>query len=124
MPGVQRNWNYYTYASDDGTTYNIRAAVEWAAVAAHGLAARTNGAPRYIASRQQAPRKFIYRDTTTGRSTSGPVGTTTAYNAAAIGDTEDFNIPGLATVVSYTLAKKVGEKVPTTLVGTQLPDHA
>jgi hypothetical protein len=124
MPGVQRNWNYYTYVSDDGTTYNIRAAVEWAAIAAHALAARTDGAPRYIASKQQQPRRVIYRDTTTGRSTQGPIGTAAGYAAIGIGDTEDFSVPGLATAVSYTAAKKVAERVPTTLVGTQLPDHA
>jgi hypothetical protein len=124
MPGVQRNWNYYTYVSSDGTTYNIRAAVEWAAIAAHGLAARTPGAPRFMATRQKAPRKFTYRDVTTGRSRQGPVGTSAAFDAAALDDTEDFNIPGLATVVEHILVKKIGEKVPVTLVGTQLADHA
>lgn len=121
---TQRNWNYFTYVSDDGTTYNIRAAVEWAAVAAHGLAARTAGAPRYIASKQQSPRKFIYRDPTTGRSTQGPVGTAAAYTAATQGDTEDFPVPGNALPVTYELVKQVPERVPTTIVGTQLPDHA
>jgi hypothetical protein len=124
MPGVQRNWNYFTYDSDDGTSYNIRADVEWAAVGAHGLAARTNGAPRLIASRQQSPRRLIYRDTTTGRTKVGPVGTAAAYAAANIGDTEDFAVAGLATAVTYTIAKKVPERIPTTLVGTQLVDHA
>lgn len=120
---TQRNWNYYTYVSDDGTTYNIRAAAEWAGVAAHGLDARTNGAPRYIASKQQQPRRVIYRDTTTGRSVQGPVGTAADYAAIAIGDTEDFFVPGNALAVTYTAVKKVGERVPTTIVGTQLPDH-
>lgn len=124
MPATQRNWNYYTYESDDGTTYNIRAAVEWAAVAAHGLAARTNGAPRFIASKSQTPRKFIYRDATTGRSASGPVGTSAAYTAATLGDDATIVVPGLATGVTYDLVKKVPEKVPTTIVGTQLVDHA
>lgn len=124
MPATQRNWNYYTYVSDDGTTYNIRAAVEWAAVAAHGLAARTNGAPRYIASKQQQPRRVIYRDSTTGRSTQGPIGTSAAYTAIALGDTEDFMVPGLATAVSYAAVKKVAERVPVTIVGPQLADHA
>ena len=124
MPGVQRNWNYYTYVSGDGTTYNLRAAVEWAAIAAHGLAARTNGAPRLIPSGQQQPRKFKYIDVTTGRTRQGPVGTAAAFAAAALGDSEDFNIPGLATVVEHLLQKKIDEKLPTTLVGTQLPDHA
>jgi hypothetical protein len=124
MPGQQLNYNYYTYVSDDGTTYNIRASVDWAAVAAHGLAARTSGAPRFIASKSQKPRTFTYRDATTGRSKTGPVGTVAAYGAADLGDAENFYVTGLATTVSHALAKKTGEKVPTTLVGAQLPDHA
>lgn len=124
MPAVQRNWNYYTYESDDGTTYNIRAAVEWAAVAAHGLAARTSGAPRLIASRQQRPRKVIYRDPTTFRSTSGPIGTAAAYAAIDLGDVVAFSVPGLTGTVNYEAVKKVPESVPTTIVGQPLLDHA
>lgn len=124
MPAVQRNWNYYTYVSADGTTYNIRASAEWAAVTAHGLAARTPGAPRYLASRQKSPRKFIYRDATTFRTVSGPVGTSTAFDAAALDDTTDVAVPGLVTLVTYALIKKVPEKVPVTSVGRQDPDHA
>ena len=124
MPAAQRNWNYYTYASDDGTTYNIRASEEWAANTATGLSARTTGAPRYIASGQQQPRKFIYRDPTTFRTTSGPVGTSTAFAAAALGDIVAVSVPGLATTVNYSLVKKVGERVPVTEVGRQDIDHA
>jgi len=120
---TQRNWNYYTYESDDGTTYNIRATVEWAAVGAHGLAARTTGAPRYIASKQQSPRKVIYQDATTGRTTQGPVGTAAAYAALDIGDTTSVIVPGNALGVTYDLVKKVGERVPRSIVGVQLVDH-
>src|SRR6266536_1886741 len=119
VPATQRNFNYFSYASDDGTTYNIRSAVEWAANAATGLSARTNGAPRYIKSSQQSPRMFIYRDPTTFRTISGPVGTTTAYAAAALGDTVAVFVPGLAAAVNYELVKKVPENVPTTIVGRQ-----
>lgn len=124
MPAVQRNWNYYTYVSGDGTTYNLRAAVEWAANAATGLAARTVGAPRLIASRTQQPRKFIYRDPTTGRTFSGPVGTEAAFAAAALGDILAVYVPGLAVTVNYELVKKVTEKIPVSIVGIPLTDHA
>lgn len=124
MPATQRNFDYFSYASDDGTTYNIRASVEWAANSATGLSARTSGAPRLIGSKTQRPRTFIYRDPTTFRITTGPVGTTTAYTAAALGDTVAVFVPGLATSVNYTLVKKVPERVPTSIVGRQDPDHA
>jgi hypothetical protein len=124
MPAVQPNMDYYTYESDDGTTYNIRASVEWAAIANAGLAARTVGAPRFIASKSQAARKFIYRDPTTFRTFSGPVGTAAAYLAAALGDTVAVPIQGEATAVNYELVKKVPEKVPTSIAGRPLTDHA
>lgn len=125
MAAIQKNWNYYTYVSEDGTTYNIRADVEWAAIAAHGLAARTDGAPRFIASKTQQPRKFVYQDPTTFRTRSGPVGTNAAFAAAAIDDAENFAVGNLATSVAYNLVKKVGEKVPKTKLGAaNLADHA
>lgn len=124
MPATQRNFNYYTYVSDDGTTYNVRASVEWAAVGAHGLAARTDGAPRLIASKSQKPRQFTYRDATTFRTISGPVGTAAAYGAAALGDDLVVFVPGLAAGVTYDLVKKSPERVPTSIVGRQDPDHA
>lgn len=124
MPAVQPNYDYFTYVSSDGTTYNLRAETGWAGVAAHGLAARTSGAPRFIASRQHSPRRFIYRDSTTFRTRSGPVGTSAAFDAAALGDTIAVSLPGLATTAAYTLVKKVPESVPTSIVGRQDPDHA
>lgn len=124
MPAVQPNYSYFTYASSDGTTYNIRAETGWAGVGAHGLAARTSGAPRYIASKQQSPRRFIYRDPDTFRTRSGPVGTSAAFDAASLGDTITVSLPGLAATAGYLLVKKVPERVPTSIVGRQDPDHA
>ena len=124
MPAIQPNFNYFTYESDDGTSYNLRADVTWAAYASTGLAARTSGAPRYIKSKSQSPRMFIYRDATTFRTRSGPVGTATAYAAASLGDTISVAVQGEATAVTYDLVKKVPENVPTTIVGRQNPDHA
>lgn len=124
MPAVQRNWNYYTYESMDGTTYNIRADVEWAAIAAHGLAVRTVGAPRFIGSKSQRPRGLIYRDATTGRTRTGPVGTSAALAATNLGDSQNFSVTGLAAPVAYVIVKQLSEKVPTSIVGPQLADHA
>lgn len=124
MPAVQPNWNYYTYVSDDGTTYNMRAREEWVAAGGTGLTTRTVGAPRYIASRSQSPRKFIYRDATTFRTFSGPVGTAAAYASATLGSTVSVAVQGESTLATYTLVKKVNERVPTSIVGRQDPDHA
>lgn len=124
MPADQRNWGYFTYASADGTSYNIRADAAWGAVAAHGLAARANGQPVYIASGRRKPRSVTYTDLTTGRSKTGPVGTDTAFNAINIGDTNDFHVEGETAAVTYTVTRKTGEKVPGSVIATSLPDHA
>jgi hypothetical protein len=124
MPLVQRNWTYATYESADGTSYNIRCDEDWAAVAAHGLAARANGQPRYIASASQKPRMAKYVDLTTGRSRSGPIGTSAAFDALVIGATHDFVVEGSGTAVTYTLVHVSGEKVPGSVIQGFVGDHA
>ena len=124
MPAPQRNWQYFTYESADGTTYNIRADADWGAVAGHGLAARANGQPRFIATGSRKPRTVTYTDLTTGRSRTGPIGTSAAFDALVVGATQDFNIPGEVAAVSYTLTRKTGERAPGSVIATSLPDHA
>jgi len=124
MPLDQKNFDYYTYVSDDGTSYNIRADEDWAAVTGHDLALRVSGQPRFIASKSQRPRKATYVDLTTGRSRSGPIGTATAFAALTIGDTQTFAVSGGATPITYTLVSKVGEKVPGSVTRSHVLDHA
>lgn len=124
MPLPQRNFGYFTYESDDGTSYNLKVDAAWAAVGAHGFAARANGQPRLIASGLQKPRMVRYVDLTTGRSVQGAIGTAAAYAALDIGDTHDFPVPGQVAAVTYTLAAKIGEKVPGSVIQTSLGDHA
>jgi len=124
MPSPQRNWDYFTYESGDGTTYNIRADQDWGAISAHGLAARANGQPTYIASGRRKPRSITYTDLTTGRSRTGPVGTASAWDAIDIGDTQAFPVPGETATVTYTVTRKTGERVPGSVAATHLPDHA
>lgn len=124
MPLDQKNFGYFSYESDDGTTYNMKADASWAAITGHGLAARANGQPRYIASGAQRPRSVKYIDLTTGRSVQGPVGTAAAYAALNIGDTHTFPVQGSGTGVVYTLASKTGEKVPGSVIQSSVADHA
>lgn len=124
MPAPQRNWGYFTYSSADGTDYNIRADADWAAIAGHGLAARANGQPRYITTGSKKPRSATYTDLTTGRSRTGPIGTSAAFDALVLGATQDFPVPGEVAAVTYTLTRVTGEKVPGSVIATSLPDHA
>ena len=124
MPAVQRNFDYFAYESDDATTYCLRADEDWGNNAASGGAACA-GAPAYgRATSRRAPRKAIYRDPQTFRTFTEPVFTPTAYAALTVGtSTWAVNVPGLATTVSYTLVKKVPERIPSTVVGRQDTDH-
>lgn len=124
MPADQRNFGYFTYASDDGTSYNIRCDADWAAISAHGLAARANGQPLFITTGRRKPRMATYVDLTTGRKKRGPVGTASAYTALTIGDVEAFHVEGETATVNYTLSAKSGERVPGSVIQTSLPDHA
>jgi hypothetical protein len=124
MPSPQRNWQYFTYVSADGTSYNIRADADWGAIAGHGLAARANGQPRYITTGSKKPRSATYTDLTTGRTRTGPIGTSAAFDALVLGATQDFNVPGEVAAVSYTLTRITGERVPGSVIATSLPDHA
>ena len=124
MPAVERNWNYYDYVSDDGNTYSLRASEEWVALGTSGLVLADGSNPRLIASKTQRPRRFIYRDPTTFRTISGPVADAATYTTEAIGSAVSVSVPGLATAVTYNLVKKVPERVPTTIVGPGLGDHA
>lgn len=124
MPLVQPNFGYFTYESADGTDYNIRAGAEWAAIAEHGLAARVTGQPRYTTGGSRKPRHVIYKDLTTGRSKSGPIGTSAAFDAIDIGDTHDFPVPDQTADVTYTVVAKAGERVPGSVIQSFLADHA
>jgi hypothetical protein len=124
MPLPQRNFDYFTYESADGTSYNIRCSSEWAAITAHGLAARVSGQPRYITTGRRRPRTVRYVDLTTGRSVQGPVGTAAAFAALADGTVQAFPVTGQAATVNYTLAAHSEERVPGSVAATHLPDHA
>jgi hypothetical protein len=125
MPADQRNFNYSAYESDDTVTYCLKADQAWISFADSGAAACA-GAPAYgRATRRRAPRKAIYRDSTTFRTVTEPVFTAAQYAALTVGtDTYDVHVPGNTATVSYTLVKKVPERIPSTVIGRQDTDHA
>lgn len=125
MPADQRNFDFSAYLSDDGTTYALKADAAWIADAASGSATAA-GHPAYgRESRRRAPRKAVYRDGTTFRTNTVPVFTPTAYAALSVGSsTRSLHVPGLTATVTYTLVKKIPEKIPSTVIGRTDPDHA
>ena len=125
MPGVQRNFDYFAYDSDDATSYCLKGDDDWGNNADSGGTACA-GEPAYgRATTRRSPRFAIYRDPTTFRTFRGVVYTPAAYAALTVGtDTVAITYPGSATPQNYTLVKKVPEKIPSTVVGRQLIDHA
>lgn len=119
-----RNFNYFSYVSDDGTTYNLKGDAVWGAAAASGGAA-AGAHPAYgRASRRRAPRKAIFRDPTSFRTFTGTIYTAAAFTAINIGSTTvTRQLPGASTGVVFTCIKKIAEKIPTTVIGrTDLQD--
>ena len=126
MVAVQPNFNYSQYVSDDGTTYCLKASQEWISEGGNpGGSAACSANPAYgRATRRRAPRKVIYRDPTTFRTRTVPVFTPTAYAALDVGSaTLAVAVPGETGTVTYTAVKKVPERIPSTVVGRQDPDH-
>jgi hypothetical protein len=125
VPAVQRNFDYFAYVSDDSTTYCLRADDDWGNNSASGGAACAGAVAYGRATSRRAPRKAIYRDPQTFRTVTEPVFTPTAYAALTVGtSTLLVAVPGLATTISYTLVKKVPERIPSTVVGRQDSDHS
>jgi len=125
MPGVQKNFDYFSYDSDDGSAYCLRGDDDWGNAAASGGSACA-GEPAYgRATTRRSPRFAIFRDPTTFRTFRGVVYTPAAYAALTVGtSTRVVDYPGSATPQTYTLVKKVPERIPSTVVGRQLADHA
>lgn len=125
MAVQQLNYDYFAYESDDGSTYCKRSDDDWGNNADSGGAACAGAVAWGADSARRSVRKAIYRDPTTFRTRTLPVFTAAAYAALTVGtDTLSVAIPGSETASTYTLVKKVPEKVPSTVVGRQDPDHA
>jgi hypothetical protein len=127
MAATQRNFNFSQYVSDDGTTYCLKASQEWISAAGNpGGSVTCSGNPAYgRATTRRSPRKVVYRDATTFRTVTVPVFTPTAYAAISVGSsTLPIMIPGETGSVTYTAVKKVPERIPSTVIGRQDPDHA
>jgi hypothetical protein len=125
MPLDQRNLGFFSYDSDDGTSYCIKGDALWGADGDSGGSACA-GEPAYgAATTRRSPRYAIFRDPTTFRTFKSVVYTPAAYAALTIGtSTQLVTLPGSVTQQSYTLVKKVPERIPSTVIGRQLSDHA
>lgn len=123
MPATQANRQWFRYVDDAGRNWAIQADQDWGLNAASGLAAFNAADPPFgPQSRRHHVRKAIYRDATTFRSRSLPVGTAAA--SAALPATLAVVIPGETAAVTYALAGRVPEKLLIPAASRNLSDHA
>jgi hypothetical protein len=121
----QPNFSLFTYVDDSAQSWNKRGEKEAVRAAVDGNAA-PGGHPAWgKETRRHSVRKIRYVDGTTFRSKTVTFYTATAYNAITVGtSTLTFVIPGSATGVVYTAAKKIPERSPSAVAGPNLAEHA
>ena len=110
MARNQKNFSYFTYVDDDGTSWNLRGESGGDASAIDGNAAGVASQPLWHRTPRNQPRRIVYQDATTGRTVDPVFYTAAAYTAIALGATLAVTVPGLATTVNYTATRKLGER--------------
>lgn len=123
MARNQKNFSYFTYVDDNGTTWNVRGEDGGAFSAVDGHTALTPGEP--VWGRQTRRRHVRYveaTDPTTFRKIRGIVYTPTAFAAIAPGADIAANVEGLATTVVFDVSAKVAEKQPVAAASRHLAD--
>lgn len=117
---TERNFNYFTYASDDGRSYNVKGDQAWGGAAASGGTAAGANAVYGRQTRRRRLRKVIFRDPNSFRTITLTVYTAAAYNAINVGATTITRaLKGASTGVVFTAVKKIPELIPTSTVGRQ-----
>lgn len=110
MPRNQKNFRYFTYVDDGGTSWNKRGEDGGAATAVDGHAAAVASQPVWEETARNRVRKIRYMDAATGRTIDPIFYTAAAYAAVALGDIVAVNVAGLATTVNYAAVQKMGER--------------
>ena len=110
MAGNEKNFSYFTYVDDSGTSWNLRGESGGAATGIDGHAASVATQPVFIRRPGNTPRRIRYQEPTTGRSAFPVFYTGAAYAAVALGSTMNVQLQGDATAVAFTAVQKLGEK--------------
>lgn len=123
MAANQKNFNYFTYVDNNGTTWNKRGPIDTAINAIDGSTALTAGAPVWTdTGRKKHCRKAVFFDPGTFRTIRFPVYTAAAFAAITGATTLAVNVPGETAARTYSLAEKIDEKQPVGKTSRNLPD--
>lgn len=125
MAADQPNRQWFTYVDSNGTHWNKMGKLDTACNAIDGSAPAVAGQPDYPrASRRRAPRRAIFLDPTTFRTSQCVIYTDAALAALTGTSTLAVSVPGETAAVTYTLSQKVSDKSPVRANARNLPDHA
>jgi len=117
------NRQWFRYISDGGVNFGIVADQDWGVTGASGLTTFNSADPAWgPQSTQHRTRKAVYRDPSTFRTVTHPVGTAAAF--AALPATISVPLPGSVTAQTYNLARRIPEKMRIPGPSRNLPDRA
>lgn len=123
MARNQKNFSYFTYVDDNGTTWNVRGEDGGAGTGVDGSTAFTPGAPTWgLNTKRRHVRYCEATDPVTFRKVRFVVYTAAAFAAIAGGDAISVQVPGLATNVGYEVSAKIPEKQPIASASRHLAD--
>lgn len=109
----EKNFSYFTYVDDNGTTWNVRGEDGGAFTGVDGHAALTAGAPTWgRQSKRRRPRMVEATDPATFRKVRGVIYTAAAFAAISGGDDISVSVAGGGTAVTYKVSAKLPEKQP------------
>lgn len=107
--GLEFAW--YRYTDNGGGHWAMRVDNAWGTAAANGFAAYNAADNVWPKSKRYRRRAVIGVDSTTGRKTTMPVGSSSA-TVYALGQTFNRYVRGLQTAVTFTVVKLIGENKP------------
>ncbi len=110
MAGNEKNFSFFTYVDDDGTSWNLRGEDGGDGAAVDGHAAAVVSQPLWHRAPRNQPRRIRYQNAATGRTASPVFYTAAAYSAVALGDIIAVQEPGSATSVNYAAVQKLPER--------------
>lgn len=122
MARNQKNFEYFAYTDDNAVVWNVRGEVGGAASAVDGHSTDLTKPVWGRNTLRRHVRYAVWADAVTHRTLKTIIYTPTAFAAVGAGDTIDASVAGLATVVTYTLKAKIGEKQPIPGPATHLAD--
>jgi hypothetical protein len=110
MASNEKNFKFFTYVDNDGTSWNLRGESLGAFSAVDGHTPADVAQPLWHRTKRNQPRRVVAQEANTGRIVVGVVYDTASFAAIAKGDVIAVQLPGLATTTNFLVTRKLDEK--------------